>query len=102
MLVRTAVVTWTIAASALPAIAQQAPQAPKDRKDYVIDALEMQRNQLSSGLAICEGTFNDITAQLRKQNADLTKQLTDLTAENEKLKKPADAPPAAAADPASK
>ncbi len=69
-----------------------AQQPPKDRKDYVIDALEMQRNQLSSGLAICEGTFNDITGQLRKQVGDLTKQVTDLTAENDKLKKPAPTP----------
>ena len=90
----------------LPAYAQPVqalqPQPSKDRKDFIIDALEQQRNQISSGLAICEGTFNDVTAQLRKQIADLNKQVADLTAENTKLKKPADAPPAAAADPAPK
>lgn len=98
MLFRTVVLACAFTAIGIPAIAQQAPQPPKDRKDYVIDALEMQRNQLSSGLAICEGTFNDITGQLRKQNADLTKQLSDLTAENDKLKKPAPTPDATPAE----
>lgn len=90
--------------------AQSAPQNPqKDRKDYIIEVLEGQRNAAQSNLAGCLGTHNEIATQLQKQLADLTadaekakKQIADLTAENEKLKKPADESPAPAADRAPK
>ncbi len=88
MLVASAIALGAASFSVWAQAPQAPPQPPKDRKDFIIDALEQQRNNSTSGLAVCEATFNDVTTQLRKQ-------IETLTAENATLKKPAAAPDAA-------
>jgi hypothetical protein len=65
--------------------AQQPAAPPKDRKDYLLEALESQRNDGLSKLAICYADAND---QIQRLNTQLQKAQADLAA----AKKP-DAPP---------
>ena len=66
-----------------------APNAPKDRKDYLMEALESQRNDSLAKLAIC---YADANGQI----ASLNTQLAATQAELNKLKAPAPTPPAPA------
>jgi hypothetical protein len=86
---RRIILSIVLSSFAFAAYAQPSPQpgapAVKDRKDYLLEALESQRNDGLSKLAICYADAND---QIQRLNAQLQKAQADLVA----AKKP-DAPP---------
>jgi hypothetical protein len=64
--------------SSMQALAQQPPQPSaqqKDRKDYLLEAVESQRNDAQAKLAICYADANGMIAQLNAQVADLKAEL---------------------------
>jgi uncharacterized small protein (DUF1192 family) len=64
------------------ALAQQSSPSspPKDRKDYLIEAVESQRNDALSKLAVCYADANGQIAALNAQIASLQAQIAKASA----------------------
>lgn len=71
------------AVASAPALAQPATQ--KDRKDYLLEALESQRNDALAKTAVCYAEANEQIVRLRTQ---LSEAQTALEAERKKAEAP--------------
>jgi hypothetical protein len=72
-------------------------QASKDRKDYLLEALESQRNDAQAKLAFCYADANEQIARLSASLTDLNGKLATATKEAEIVKGELAAAKAAAA-----
>lgn len=64
--------------SLLPNAAAQQSTAAPDRRDYMLSALQAQRNAALDTAAMCQGDSGMAVEQLRQANAVLTKNVADL------------------------